>query len=43
MKHFTLPTNGKRADFLTPNRELAEQIKKYNITYYYDEFRLMMQ
>ena len=37
-KDFTLPTNGKRADFLTPNRELAEQIKKYNITYYYDEF-----
>ncbi len=26
-KDFTLPTNGKRADFLTPNRELAEQIK----------------
>ncbi len=30
IKDFTLPTNGKRADFLTPNRELA-QTKLRNI------------
>ena len=35
---FTLPTNGKRANFLTPNRELADLIKDYDVDYYYTEF-----
>lgn len=35
---FTLPTNGERANFLTPNRELSEIIKGYDMDYYYTEF-----
>ncbi len=35
---FTLPTNGKRANFLTPNRELNQLIKQYHVKYEYQEF-----
>ncbi|MBF7017484.1 esterase family protein [Staphylococcus durrellii] len=35
---FELPTNGKRANFLTPNRELNALLKTYNISYHYEEF-----
>lgn len=35
---FILPTNGKRANFLTPNRELNQLIKEDNIEYFYKEF-----
>ncbi|SUM73204.1 acetyl esterase [Staphylococcus saccharolyticus] len=31
---FTLPTNGQRANFLTPNRELSKLIVSENIDYY---------
>lgn len=36
---FILPTNGKRANFLTPNRELNQLIKEGNIEYFYKEFK----
>lgn len=35
---FTLPTNGKSANFLTPNRELNQLIKQYHVKYEYQEF-----
>ncbi|PTE27170.1 alpha/beta hydrolase-fold protein, partial [Staphylococcus equorum] len=35
---FELPTNGKRADFLTPNRELKSIIEANNFTHHYIEF-----
>lgn len=35
---FTLPTNGKRANFLTPNRELNQLINQYHVKYEYHEF-----
>ncbi|MBO1199364.1 esterase family protein [Staphylococcus simiae] len=35
---FELPTNGKRANFLTPNRELYHLLSQYNMTYHYEEF-----
>lgn len=35
---FTLPTNGKRANFLMPNRELNQLIKQYHVKYEYQEF-----
>ncbi len=35
---FTLPTNGERANFLTPNRELNQLIKQYHVKYEYQEF-----
>ncbi|MDQ0268697.1 alpha/beta hydrolase [Cytobacillus purgationiresistens] len=31
-------TDGKEKDFLTPNRELSELMKKRGFTYFYDEF-----
>ncbi|MDU1840141.1 MAG: alpha/beta hydrolase-fold protein, partial [Staphylococcus epidermidis] len=36
---FILPTNGKRANFLTPNRELNQLIKEGNTEYFYKEFK----
>ncbi|WP_436860940.1 esterase family protein [Staphylococcus caeli] len=36
--NFKLPTTGKRADFLTPNRELNHIIEQYDFTYQYLEF-----
>lgn len=35
---FKLPTNGEQADFLTPNRELAELIDNHGIVHVYKEF-----
>ncbi|MEJ7219663.1 esterase family protein [Staphylococcus gallinarum] len=35
---FELPTTGKRADFLTPNRELNQLIATSGVTYHYFEF-----
>ena len=35
---FTLPTNGKRANFLTPNRELNALINQFDVRYHYQEF-----
>ncbi|BCU51932.1 enterochelin esterase-like enzyme [Staphylococcus auricularis] len=35
---FALPTTGKRADFLTPNRTLHEHIAATEITHHYEEF-----
>ena len=35
---FKLPTNGKRANFLTPNRELNALINQFDIRYHYQEF-----
>src|SRR5699024_2873803 len=37
-KDFKLPTTGKRADFLTPNRELKAIIESNNFTHHYLEF-----
>lgn len=37
-KDFELPTTGKRADFLTPNRQLNKIIESQDITYHYEEF-----
>ncbi|MGV3274166.1 esterase family protein [Staphylococcus sp. 11261D007BR] len=34
---FELPTNGKRADFLTPNRQLKALIEPAVLSYYYEE------
>ena len=35
---FALPTTGERANFLTPNRDLATVIKDKGLTYHYLEF-----
>lgn len=35
---FELPTNGRRADFLTPNRELKNIIEAHGTSHYYFEF-----
>ncbi|MEQ7791641.1 esterase family protein [Staphylococcus nepalensis] len=35
---FALPTTGKSADFLTPNRQLRTIIENSSITYHYTEF-----
>ncbi|MEB7421886.1 alpha/beta hydrolase-fold protein [Staphylococcus arlettae] len=35
---FALPTTGKRADFLTPNRALNQLLATQEMTYYYQEF-----
>ncbi|MGY3481324.1 esterase family protein [Staphylococcus cohnii] len=37
-KNFALPTTGKQADFLTPNRQLKSIIERSDITYHYTEF-----
>jgi enterochelin esterase-like enzyme len=35
---FKLPTNGKQANFLTPNRELNQLLNSYNLSYHYVEY-----
>ena len=37
---FALPTTGERANFLTPNRDLATVIKDKGLTYHYLEFEV---